>query len=540
VRHSQKSIMFPAHVDALTPWRLSTLASVALIVACAPRAAPTAHGGASAAASGHTPRPRDAAVPAPCRPFRAAEVPPTFSQPGLEVFELSDCYPSHTLAGQLACLPDQAELPLVLVPFEGGPARRVYGDGLQFDRYVVGGSTVQSSLFVVAGPSQACAPGIHAFDPLTLEARWYLASSHAWKPGPLATNRPVWGSEDTGLLALRTVSAPDGAAASQSQLTVVRSATGEIVWQRLVPPTAFVAGLSGPVLLRTGGSLMALSAGQGRELWHTPFVEAPTVTDTRGNLATAIVPRSSSSEIERPVRCTEQPCAFDLQTFDTQSGKLRWRAPLGKSNFSYAALTIDDSDVYAEAPAEVRGFPASRVAAFDAQTGRERWSVGPVVCAARYSSASFALTPTTLYSCTCDGALRAISRAEGRVISEWGAGDCDGVFTGGGRVLLSTGSRLVRLDWAALPVARSVTVRGQVKLEDGLKLTFPRWVRVGTTLVKTDRAGRFRIALTGRGDYSADLAVAPDEPIEAAPVVFTLDPRRRELALTLTARSLEE
>lgn len=539
MRHNPKSIMLRAHVDALTPWRLSTLASVALIVACARPAAPTAHGGATAAASGHTPRPRDAPVPAPCRPFRAVEVPPTLSQPGLEVFELNDCYPSHTLAGQLACLPDQADLPLVLVPFEGGPARRVYGDGLQFDRYVVGGSAVQSSLIVVADPSQPCAPGIHAFDPLTLEARWYLASSHAWKQGPLATNQSVWGTEDAGFLTLRTVSAPDGAAASQSEVMVVRSATGEIVWQRLVPSTAFVVGFSGPVILRTSDSLMALSARQGRELWHTQFVEAPTVTDARGGLATAIVARSSSSELERPERCRERPCAFDLHAFDAQSGMLRWRAPLGKSDFSYEALTIGDSDVYAEAPAEVRGFPGSRVVAFDAQTGRERWSVGPVVCAARHSSASFALTPTTLYSCTCDGTLRAISRAEGRVLSEWGAGDCDGVFAGGSRVLLSAGSRLVRLDWAALPRAQSVMVRGRVKVDDGLKLTFPRWVRVGTMLVKTDGAGRFRIALSGRGDYSADLAVAPDEAIEATSVVFTLDPRRREF-LTLTARSVEE
>ena len=540
--------MSPAHADTSSRPRSSTLAriSVALIVAaCAPRAAPNARERAAGATRlpvvrADTPHQLDVDAPATCGSLRAAEVPPASSQPGIEVFELNDCYPSHILAGQVACLPHRAELPLMLVPVEGGPARLVYAEGLQFDRYTAGGSTAQSSLIVVAGPSQACAPGIHAFAPSTLEARWHLASTYAWKPGSLATNRSVWGGEDAGLLTLRTLSAPDGAGASQSQLMLVRATTGELVWQRLVPSTAHVVGFSGLVLLGRGDSLVALSAARGQELWRVLLTEAPTATDAHGDLVAAIVQRSSSSAPERPERCLERPCAFDLQAFDAQSGRPRWRAPLGSSDFSYVALQMGGSDVYVEAPAEVRGFPASRVAAFDMQTGRERWSAALVVCAAEHAAASFALTPTILYSCTCDGALRAISRADGRLISEWGAGYCDGIFAVDGRALLSTGSRLARLDWAALPPARDVTVRGQVKLDSSLKLTFPRWVRVGPALVKTDGAGRFRTVLRGRGDYSADLAVAPGEPIEATTVVFTLDRHRSEVVLTPTARSLEE
>lgn len=83
-------------------------------------------------------------------------------------------------------------------------------------------------------------------------------------------------------------------------------------------------------------------------------------------------------------------------------------------------------------------------------------------------------------------------------------------------------------------------MRGQVNPDSGLKLTFPRWVRVGPALVKTDLAGRLRTVLTGRGDYSADLAVPYEEPIDAATVVFTLEPRRGEFALTLTARASGE
>jgi outer membrane protein assembly factor BamB len=541
--------MSAAHGDTSMRSRPSTLVRIGValsVAACATPVAPAGRGGAtggpgpSAAASGVAPPQQGAEVPATCRPLRAAELPPLFSQPGLEVFELNDCYPSYTLAGHVACLPDRAELPLVLVPVAGGPARSVYAEGLQFDRYVAGGSVTQSSLMVVAGPSEACAPGIYAFDPSTLEARWYLASSYAWKPGPLATNRSVWGGEDAGLLALRTLSAPEGAAASSSQLMVVRATTGEVVWQRLVPSTAHVVSFSGLVLLERGDSLVALSVAQGRELWHALLTEAPTATDAQGDLVAAIVQRSSSSALERPERCLQRPCAFDLQVFDANSGRLRWRASLGSSDFSYGALKMGGSDVYVEAPAEARGFPASRLAAFDVQTGRERWSATPVVCAAEHASASFALTPSILYSCTCDGTLRAISRADGRLISEWGAGYCDGIFAAEGGLLLSTRSRLARIDWAALPPARDMTVRGQVKLDGGLKLTFPRWVRVGPALVKTDGAGRFRTALRGRGDYSADLAVAPGEPIEAATVVFTIDRHRGEVVLTPTARSLEE
>jgi hypothetical protein len=120
--------------------------------------------------------------------------------------------------------------------------------------------------------------------------------------------------------------------------------------------------------------------------------------------------------------------------------------------------------------------------------------MGPVVCAFGALGALLKLTPTTLYSCSCDGVLRAISPANGQVRYEWGAGTCSSIFAGDTWTLLKTSSGLVRLDWAALEPARSVTVRGRVLL-DGLKLSFPRWGRVGPKLVRTD--GRFRTDFRG-------------------------------------------
>jgi outer membrane protein assembly factor BamB len=473
----------------------------------------------------------------PCRPFRVDELRPTSPQPGLQLFALSGSSPALTLDREIASLPYEAGAPLLLIPFEGGPARRLLGNGIKLERYSSNGAN--SLLIVVAGPSESCAPGIHAFDPATLERRWYLPSDHAWKPEPLS-NYSMGGKEEAGLLAFRTFAAPEGAAASRSQLMLVRSTTGEVVWQRLVPSTAFINGVSGPwLLLRDNGAdgtLRAYSLSEGRELWRTQLPERAIATRVRGTVVAAIIERSSSSAMERPERCTEQPCAFDLQTFDAQTGNVRWRTPLGTSEFRVAKLAMDGADVYVEAPSEVHGLLASRVAAFDLRNGQERWSVGPVVCASGDFGAILELSPGTLYSRTCDGVLRAISRADGRVGDEWGASTCRGIFAGDGWTLLDTAGGLARLDWGALRPARAVTVRGRVTAIDGLQLSFPRWVRIGSQLVRSDRTGRFRTRFTGRGEYSADLAVESTEPIEAVTANFSLDPQRQDFELELTAR----
>jgi hypothetical protein len=72
--------------------------------------------------------------------------------------------------------------------------------------------------------------------------------------------------------------------------------------------------------------------------------------------------------------------------------------------------------------------------------------------------------------------------------------------------------------------------------EAGADLRFPRWVRVGSELVRTDARGRFRTELLAPGVYSADLALARTEGDLVAEAVIVLEPGEGPRNITLRVR----
>jgi outer membrane protein assembly factor BamB len=532
----------------------SQLLALLAATGCAPRGTPAGHR-APLAPPAARPVPPSSTPPAPslCAPLRAEQVLPSSPAPGLHVYDPEGCEASRVVSDHVACLQTRGASSLLLVPFAGGPARRILGDRVDFRRYVAPSHAPQSSLIVVAGSGgdESCARGVYAFDPGTLAPRWHYAPAFDWidqARNPAETNGWVFGEDSAGLLALRfRTRLPRANEPAFSNLAVLDAATGAQRWLRRLPPFAFVAGLSQQVIVQAPlygpGTLGAAMSGNGRDLWSLGLSERALAISVHDEHVALLVQRSPASRSEAPERCTSEPCVIDLWMVDARNGTTVSRAPIGAGQQANWALANAGDDVYAEAPAELNGFLAARVIAFDPRSGRERWRTRPFPCEDPWFETShFQVMPSTLYACTCDGVLRAFDRGDGRVLSELGVGDCAPFFVSGDVAVASLASDFTRVEFANLAAPRRVTVRGRIQAELGLSLPLPRWVRVGPELVKTDQAGRFRVTFEGRGAYTANVAVAPAERylIEVEPTNLTLNRRQTDYNVTLRARPFAE
>jgi outer membrane protein assembly factor BamB len=224
---------------------------------------------------------------------------------------------------------------------------------------------VQTANRLIWGRPQGDA--IVAFDARSGRVRWRYATAGEDMPSP----------------ALARVRGDDAVifANGDDRVRALRVRDGRLLWQRTVNGIASMSSAAndrGAIFVVVGGapnskisdSLLALDAQTGRLLWSAPYGNAdcsPAVAYRR------VFVQGSASDASRPAGHD----AFNIvYAVDEGTGKLRWRWYSGYGTFTgvgsdeqgVAGLAADD--------ALYQAIPVSDVfAAFDAASGRVRWSI---------------------------------------------------------------------------------------------------------------------------------------------------------------------
>lgn len=448
--------------------------------------------------------------------------------------------PSNRLAWAMAKSRDREDDRFLLVSLRGGPAKLISGD-VEFSGLALN-SFGTSLLIVKTSKATSCGQGIHAFDPTTLTRVWSQTKTLKGNPKWENARWPAAYFSSPGLLAIRFFqyhkpTSPLDKQEPLDPLAVLDADNGRIRWQKDVPVDSRVATLGTRLITHSGiegGILTSFDSERGAGTAFGDALDNVLAADITANWLGVLH--------DKPDPHGNSACVLELRILDATTGVTQHRLELGTHECgTIRTLKLDAGSAYVEAPAQSLGFDASEIRAFDLQSGRQRWRSRVFPCGSGYTfirSVETSLQTATerVYACTCDGVLHGLRVRDGSIALNASVGRC-------GRTVVSNDSLAASfaqtppvvgiIDLKVRPAPANVTIRGRVVPARGAKVRFPRWVRVGSDLIRTDGSGRFQHEFRGVGVVSVDAPCTKAEHLVSLGQFVDLMSEKREVKVEI-------